>query len=1718
MKKILTTALLCFAFFSYAQKQPNQTSINGSFDKVFDRYGKEYNLEDLRITKKDGSGTPKNLLLCSTGYFDVYFEAGSGMEGGSLTEAARRNVLCQVFSDLSQFIATPIPTVKVNILVRNINPFLQGYNANSNPNPAASSSVMGLATGFYVVPTGAPTYGGIVDNEIWKTINSGVDSYTDVAAPLASTAPTSSNGNFYHGMVAFNFNNPGLINWHTALNQLAPSSLCDLYTVALHEITHALGFASLIDVTGNSKFGTGFKYYSRYDRFLKTSTNDSLITNTGSCSMYGFGFNPSLNTSVMVPSPFNCSTQIKFAGSVNQSVYTPSTFDNGSSLSHLEDLCHVPTNYADDSYYVMSNGNGPGNTKRFLKPEERNVLCDIGYQVSSTYGNTTNLNFKDYGSACSGLQVVGINDGIDASGGFQHVVSVGIPQLISGITSNDFNTASFECLQDVYSNGTLSNTSGTSFTYTATTPGVTLLRYIPVSPTGNRGNITYIYVYVKSGNCTPSSGSCNLLNNAGFESNSICGQMGSSSVEITIDCWMPYNETPDFFVRNCNNPSSSYWSTIYNVPTPWSSPASDSWNGAPNNHFLGIGSIGSATNSDYESVQSQMNAPLIPGHTYTLSFRAKAGNNTNTTTSPDGGEITFGGSPSVLATTYSTYNPSTLPSGLTVTGTPIFITNDNTWNLYTQTFTYNGTANLNNFIFLNSSCRNASLNYPDSYVYFDDVNLVEETFDSLSLPSVLCINQSIADLSLYAPVPGGTFSGPGVSLSGGIYSFNASAVGSGTYQLSYTYTDNNGCLKTIIDEIEVVHTAISASASASPMTVCNGQTVTLTGTCTGATSFLWNPGNLSGSTVNTVVNATTMYTLTATNPQGCVATATVTVNSSSFNTAVSPASSSICSGQSVVLTASGGTTYVWSPASGLSSTTGTSVTATPTTTTTYTVTGTTGSCTNSTTTTITVNPSCADCTSGTLLSGVISASPTTGAALRIANNVSISGNVNFTNNNVKIMPGVTITVNGTSTLTISGSHFYGCENMWQGIKVQPGGKVIVQPYTVSGVIQKTPLIEDAVVGIDFLPLTAQQASALLQVDNAIFNKNETSIRIQGYPFANAGSMFIIKNSLFTSRTIYNTSTPTVWPLTSSVKAANGNTNQYLSPYIASSYAVSNLKAPQSATFSDKGIHLINVGTTTGSYIYNSMTIGSSVAAEYTVFDYLKVGIYADRTNFSLINSTIQFPKDITDAMYNAQSMPYIGTGIYATGNSGGRYRADIAGSASLPNKFYCLTRALHSNRYNDIQFVYNTIRSNRPQTAVVGGSNGGKVGVYIFLDRRDNVVIANNTVYNIDKGVYLNTTADVDMVPTIRVNTNTFQKDLSPTNGAISTDAIWLESLSLNSQAGGAIYVNDNAIDGANKGVTLKNWKFTTIQVKTNKIGLNAFLSAPVSYGIELNGCSSGSTRAQINYNKVTGFSQTSAAYKGISFVSSTGNDLTCNSVTNTHSGLYFSGNCNPTKTYNNTMENHRYGFVLDNGGVIGLQGSSGSPTDNRWQGTNWDATGTVNGNFKTAALNTSDASSSIMYIRTGSTTNPDGSATNFPGNMAYSFSILTLLTTTGPDLACGVDSDPGDPDGLSQAHGNEMVSGADELFQLSVETHAEDKYSTYPVPNDGKFYLTGHMNEGDKVSVLSADGKLVYEQLIGEISEKLTVDTKLSRGTYTVILKNAQGIEMFRERIIIML
>lgn len=773
----------------------------GAFDHLRDRFGNPYRLADVQIPATAGAG----LLCTSSGYFNLFFEPGCGMEGNSAVEVARRDVLCQLFSDLSNFITPANATVRVNIWVRDISQ-IQGVP------PPMTSGILGLASSFYTMPTGATSFNGIVDGEVWKTINSGVDSYTGAVSPL--TILGGAGAGYYHGIMAFNFVNAS-INWHTNLTAQTSASLYDLYAVALHEAVHALGFNSLIRPNGQSAFAPDFPYFSRYDLFLQSASGLPLITNTGACSMYAYQFNPSVNVSVLQPNTgacvFNqttCATAIKFAGSVNQKVYTPNCYESGSSLSHLEDLCHLPTPQLNDRYYVMSNANGTGVNymKRALKPEERLVLCDIGYKVNTSYGNAGQFtNFAYTGGVCPGLGVAGVNDGITSLATYAYQTSPFVPITIANALVNDYQAISFECLQVVLGGGTVNTTSGTSFIYTPPAgAGTKLLRYVPVSSSGKRGNITYIFIRVSPTGCTSSP--CDLISNGNFELSSSCG---TGQVPI---CWDVLSSSPDVLKRGCMNTGRNIPNT--NLVTP--AGTAETWDLLPSNqYYMGLwGSYLNATNQDVEAVQNTLTAPLMPGQTYTLSFYARVANNFSSPPNLDT-YVQVSGSSSTLA--YAPYYETSKPN-LSILINNIKVTADNQWHFFSQNFTYTGSLPLNNFVFAH---------YPEQqpsnsarFLFVDNMKLVPQaSLPAFTPPTTVCQNAAPVNLNGTVSPPGGTFAGPGVTCSGGMCAFNPASAGIGTHILTYVVTDANGCTSSATAAITVVAPPI-VTFSPSPAPVC----------------------------------------------------------------------------------------------------------------------------------------------------------------------------------------------------------------------------------------------------------------------------------------------------------------------------------------------------------------------------------------------------------------------------------------------------------------------------------------------------------------------------------------------------------------------------------------------------------------------------------------------------------------------------------------------------------------------------------------------------------------------------------------------------------------------------------------------------------------------------------------------------------------------------------
>jgi hypothetical protein len=314
-----------------------------------------------------------------------------------------------------------------------------------------------------------------------------------------------------------------------------------------------------------------------------------------------------------------------------------------------------------------------------------------------------------------------------------------------------------------------------------------------------------------------------------------------------------------------------------------------------------------------------------------------------------------------------------------------------------------------------------------------------------------------------------------------------------TGNYSVTVTGIWGCKAKTSKHITVNPTP-NVSVSPTTTTICSGENVSLT--VSGANTYTWSPATgLSSTTGNNVTanpTSNTIYTVTGTDVNGCTAKASVTVNVNSPPTiSVNPTSTVMCNGSSVALTASGGSTYTWSPATGLSSTNGSNVTANPSSSQVYTVNATdVNGCVGLATTTVTVNSNptivvnspavCLGTLANLSASGAVTYTWTPATGLSSVNGANVTANVSSNQSyvvmgtdangctgsatsvvTVNSLPVVSVAPTTTAiccgngaTLVASGASTYA----WlptTGLNVSSGASVIATPsasqiYTVTG--------------------------------------------------------------------------------------------------------------------------------------------------------------------------------------------------------------------------------------------------------------------------------------------------------------------------------------------------------------------------------------------------------------------------------------------------------------------------------------------------------------------------------------------------------------------------------------------------------------------------------------------------------------------------------------------
>src|SRR5258706_214587 len=286
-------------------------------------------------------------------------------------------------------------------------------------------------------------------------------------------------------------------------------------------------------------------------------------------------------------------------------------------------------------------------------------------------------------------------------------------------------------------------------------------------------------------------------------------------------------------------------------------------------------------------------------------------------------------------------------------------------------------------------------------------------------------------------------------------------------------TDSSG--NTASDSITVTVNPLPLVVSPANPVYCAGGSAVLT--MSGALYYHWspqaglsNPNSPDSSQVTTSVQTTTIYTVTGYSAEGCSATIsfTVTVNPNPVAVITPDGPTSFCEGGSVMLTASGGTSFLWSNNS-------TSASITVNTSGTYTVTVTdNNTCNGSTSQTVTVNPLPVAVISpgGPVLicsnnPAILSANTVPGYTYQwYQNNTALAGEVNST-----------ISVSSTGNYTVHITDGNGCTATSSPVQVLEGlgPDVIVTASPGIGCLQNTIFIG---YGPQSITLTAVSSTAV----------------------------------------------------------------------------------------------------------------------------------------------------------------------------------------------------------------------------------------------------------------------------------------------------------------------------------------------------------------------------------------------------------------------------------------------------------------------------------------------------------------------------------------------------------------------------------------------------------------------------------------------------------------
>ena len=891
------------------------------------------------------------------------------------------------------------------------------------------------------------------------------------------------------------------------------------------------------------------------------------------------------------------------------------------------------------------------------------------------------------------------------------------------------------------------------------------------------------------------------------------------------------------------------------------------------------------------------------------------------------------------------------------------------------------------------------------------------------------------------------------------FNFAANYIVTPSVTTTYTVTSNSSlggsCNKTQTITIYVVPTGNpTLNISASPTVICAGSSSTLS--ASGASTYTWNPGALSGPSVAVSPTVTTTYTVTGATPCGSsTKTITVVVNP---KPTVAVASQTICIGGTATLTASGANTYSWS-----TSATGPSITVTPSVTTNYTVTGTSAAgCTNTALATVAV-------TTNTIPAFSITTNPPspvinngTGTnTIVLSSNITNTTGLTFSWSGGAPTPTTNFNLSQPSIISLTVSNQY-CGASTQSICVNyvaASCSNTTIPVLNNAIVTSSTQIPDGVYRVTGT-LTFSLSGAI-NVSNKTFMMatnskiivsprttllNHTGLRIYSCDgmwngielqadASNAAAVNILDDAIIEDAYIGISAGTTTLSTMHSINI-NGANTQFNKNYIDIKIVNTNsTSAVYTFTFAAKGMYSKSSGNSPGgnlkcsSYytpIVKSRSLigvqakdagiitftvpnggGAGINPEIQNKDY---GLFFNNTDANVNNVNFNNAVGVAYSYAFSFASAPAGVGIY-TKNS--KYlnvkpatTPTVGATTTFSNMGYSIIShgtstvdVQNTNHTSSVQSFTNDPGWGSGTNAYIWGGNVMLAGYGlngIFATNPSGVLRINNNTFSQN---YYPITVNYTTTPSANVILSVAQNTISATGTGVVTEGTTINStLPFFGANTDNMRVAANTYTNVQLGVKATAIK-SGLRISNNIITLKSTGSRAISL--------SGANNAIADANQIIGNNTTSIANIGIFCENSPACKIKCNTISNTGHGIeYRGGNASPGDGFFGNTLNYpmRRGLVLSNGGIIGTQGNSSGASANVWNGfvniTNVDQT-FVGGNPPGGAA--SNANNSPLYVHNNSTELPTDNGFLPPSGIGdrYVLNINTFTTTAGNTSTC---------------------------------------------------------------------------------------------------------------------